>query len=88
MRFGILGPLEVVDGDGQRCDPSAGRQRRMLLALLVNADDTLSVDQLVDNVWSEGEELPNNPSPPPGPSWSDGTPRWPRRLGCSNGPRC
>lgn len=62
MRFGILGPLEVVDGDGARCEPSAGRQRRMLLALLVNADDTLSVDQLVDKVWSEGEELPNNPS--------------------------
>lgn len=62
MRFGILGPLEVVGGDGARCAPSAGRQRRLLLALLVHADDTLSVDQLVDAVWSEGEELPNNPS--------------------------
>ena len=57
----MLGPLEVVDGDGARCEPSAGRQRRLLLALLVNADDTLSVDQLVDAVWSEGEDLPNNP---------------------------
>jgi len=62
VRFAILGPLEVVDSAGGRCAPSAGRQRRLLLALLINADDTLSVDQLVDAVWSEAEGLPNNPS--------------------------
>lgn len=62
MRFGILGSLEVVDETGGRCEPSAGRQRRLLLALLVIGDDFLSVDQLVDAVWSPGEQLPRNPS--------------------------
>ncbi len=63
MRFGILGPLEVVDEHGARCAPSARRQRRLLLALLVAGGDSLSVDQLVAAVWSDDEELPRNPIP-------------------------
>jgi predicted ATPase/DNA-binding SARP family transcriptional activator len=63
VRFGILGPLEVVDEDGAPCAPSARRQRRLLLALLVAGGDSLSVDQLVAAVWSEEAELPRNPSP-------------------------
>ena len=61
MWFGILGPLEVVGEDGARCEPSAGRQRRLLLALLIAGADALSVDQLVAAVWSADEELPRKP---------------------------
>ncbi|MBW3665007.1 MAG: AAA family ATPase [Actinobacteria bacterium] len=60
MRIGILGPLEVVGGDGTRRDPSAARQRRLLLALLVWRGEPVSIDRLVDIVWS-GAELPRDP---------------------------
>jgi predicted ATPase/DNA-binding SARP family transcriptional activator len=62
MRFGILGPLEVVGGDGERCDPSAGRQRRLLLALLVVRDAAVDVDRLADLVWGHDEGLPEHPA--------------------------
>jgi predicted ATPase/DNA-binding SARP family transcriptional activator len=62
MRFGVLGPLEVVAGDGETCDPSAGRQRRLLLALLVLRDGAVDVDRLADIVWSQDEGLPQHPA--------------------------
>ena len=61
MRFGVLGPLEVVADDGGRCDPSAGRQRRLLLALLVVRDGAVDVDRLADIVWGQDERLPEHP---------------------------
>ncbi len=62
MRFGILGPLEVVIDDGERCDPSAGRQRRLLLGLLVLRDGAVDVDRLADIVWRPDERLPEHPA--------------------------
>jgi predicted ATPase/DNA-binding SARP family transcriptional activator len=62
MRFGVLGPLEVVDDDGQRCDPTAGRQRRLLLALLVLRDRAIEVDRLADIVWRHDDRLPQHPA--------------------------
>ena len=62
MRFGVLGPLEVVADDGSRCDPSAGRQRRLLLALLVVRDGAVDVDRLADLVWGQDERLPEHPA--------------------------
>lgn len=62
MRFGVLGPLEVVASDGERCDPSAGRQRRLLLALLVLRDGAVDVDRLADIVWGQDEGLPQHPA--------------------------
>ena len=62
MRFGVLGPLEVVADDGGRCDPSAGRQRRLLLALLVVRDGAVDVDRLADIVWGQDERLPEHPA--------------------------
>lgn len=62
MRFEILGPLEVVADNGERRDPSAGRQRRLLLALLVLRDGALDVDRLVDIVWRHDERLPERPA--------------------------
>lgn len=62
MQFQILGPLEVVADDGERRDPSAGRQRRLLLALLVMRDGALDIDRLVDILWGHGERLPERPA--------------------------
>jgi DNA-binding SARP family transcriptional activator len=62
MQFEILGPLEVVADDGERRGPSAGRQRRLLLALLVLRDGALDVDRLVDIVWGRDERLPERPA--------------------------
>ena len=61
MRFGILGPLEVVDGDVRR-EPTAGRQRLLLLSLLVSRGEQVGVDRLVDAVWPPGAALPKDPA--------------------------
>jgi predicted ATPase/DNA-binding SARP family transcriptional activator len=52
MEFRILGPFEVL-AEGRDVVP-AGSKRRALLALLVlHANETLSVDRLVDQLWGE-----------------------------------
>ena len=55
MEFRILGPLEVVDGE--RPLRLAGRKQRAVLALLLlHANEIVSSDRLLDEVW--GEEPP------------------------------
>jgi DNA-binding SARP family transcriptional activator len=52
LRFRILGPLEVLDGD----EPLAlgGRNQRALLALLLlRANEPVSTERLVDQLWGE-----------------------------------
>jgi DNA-binding SARP family transcriptional activator len=50
MEFRILGPLEVVDGD--RSLPLGGEQQRALLALLLTrANEVVSTDRLIDELW-------------------------------------
>jgi DNA-binding SARP family transcriptional activator len=57
MDFRVLGPLEVLDGDAPL--PLGGRKPRALLArLLLDAGRTVSVDQLVDDLW--GEDVPES----------------------------
>jgi DNA-binding SARP family transcriptional activator len=52
MRYGILGPLEVRDGE--RTVPLAhGRQRVLLAVLLVHANEAISSDRLIDALWGE-----------------------------------
>src|SRR5829696_5639526 len=56
MEFRILGPLEVIDGTA----PVAlgGRKQRALVArLLLDANRTVAVDRLVDDLW--GEDTPD-----------------------------
>jgi DNA-binding SARP family transcriptional activator len=56
MRFAILGPLMVHDGESQ-IDVPKGRQRVLLAALLVHAGTPVAADALAEVVWDE--------SPPP-----------------------
>ena len=50
MEFRILGPLEVANGDGLL--PLAGAKQRALLAiLLLSANETVSSDRLIDELW-------------------------------------
>src|ERR1700736_4309634 len=57
MEFWILGPLEVVSGDS--LVPLAGAKQRALLSiLLLNANQVVSSDRLIDELW--GEESPES----------------------------
>jgi len=52
VRYGILGPLQVVVG-GQPDAPTAPKVRALLAALLVRADHVVSVDELVAELWGD-----------------------------------
>lgn len=57
MEFRILGPLEVVDGSGAL--PISGlRQRTLLALLLTRANEVVSADRLIDELW--GAEPPKS----------------------------
>ena len=58
MRFGVLGPLVVSDGEGPL--PLGGPKQRVVLAhLVLGANQVVSSDRLIDAVW--GEDLPEEP---------------------------
>ncbi len=52
MEFGILGPLEVRDGDGAVRVPGA-KERALLADLLVDAGRVVSADRLIEDLWGE-----------------------------------
>ena len=55
MEFRILGPLEATHGEEPV--PLGGRKQRALIArLLLDANRTVAVDRLVDDLW--GEDVP------------------------------
>ena len=52
MEFRLLGPLEVAARDGPR--PLGGlKQRAVLALLLLHANEVLSADTLIDELWGE-----------------------------------
>jgi class 3 adenylate cyclase len=55
MNFRILGPLDVRDGD-REVRLRGGKERALLALLLVNANRTLALDGIVDELW--GEDVP------------------------------
>ena len=52
MQFRILGPLEVVDGAAS-LPLGGGKQRALLAFLLLNANEVVSSDRLIDELWGE-----------------------------------
>jgi DNA-binding SARP family transcriptional activator/tetratricopeptide (TPR) repeat protein len=52
MEFRILGPLEIRDGQ-QSIAVGGGRERALLALLLLNANEPVSIDRLVDELWRE-----------------------------------
>ncbi|GAA1616043.1 hypothetical protein GCM10009733_010410 [Nonomuraea maheshkhaliensis] len=50
IRFNVLGPLEVVEGDDIVSVPAA-KQRIILATLLLRANRFVSVDELVERMW-------------------------------------
>lgn len=52
MRFGILGALQVVR-NGVELDLGRRQERLLLARLLVDANRTVSVDRLLDDLWGE-----------------------------------
>jgi DNA-binding SARP family transcriptional activator/streptogramin lyase len=57
LRFCILGPLEVREG-GRELPLGAGRQRALLALLLVHADELISSERLIEELWS-GRQPPS-----------------------------
>lgn len=55
VEFRVLGPLQVLV-DSEPLLVRAGRQRALLVSLLLRAGTSVSVDELAENVW--GEEPP------------------------------
>jgi DNA-binding SARP family transcriptional activator len=57
MDFRILGPLEVWDGERQ-LDLGGSKRRALLAFLLLHANEVVSTDRLVDQLW--GANAPRN----------------------------
>ena len=58
MDFCILGPLKVLD-EGREVPVTGSKQRALLALLLLHANEPLSADRLIDEVW--GEHPPGTP---------------------------
>ena len=52
MDFRILGPLEALD-EGREVALGGSKQRALLALLLLHANETLSTDRLIDELWGE-----------------------------------
>jgi DNA-binding SARP family transcriptional activator len=52
MEFRILGPLEVAS-NGQALELGGAKQRALLAALLLRANEVVSVDRLIDALWED-----------------------------------
>ncbi|MEU4445168.1 BTAD domain-containing putative transcriptional regulator [Actinosynnema sp. NPDC050801] len=52
MYFGVLGPVEVLDG-GERLATGSARERFVLATLLLGADRLVTADALVDALWPD-----------------------------------
>ena len=52
VRFGILGPIELSDGQ-QRLSVGGPRQLRLLALLLLHANRAVSSEHLIDALWSD-----------------------------------
>ena len=58
MQFSLLGPMEVHDDRGRPIAVSAGKQRVVLAAVLLQANRVVAVDSLIELLW--GEAVPSS----------------------------
>ncbi|HEY6886482.1 MAG TPA: alpha/beta fold hydrolase [Solirubrobacter sp.] len=58
MDYRVLGPLEVLDGGGKPLKLGGRKPRALLARLLLDANRTVSVERLVDDLW--GEDVPDS----------------------------
>ncbi|WP_406318424.1 NB-ARC domain-containing protein [Streptosporangium sp. NBC_01639] len=61
MRFGVLGPLQILDGERILPPPGPAKHRAVLAALLLGAGRVVTLDRLVAVVW--GEDPPASAEP-------------------------
>jgi DNA-binding SARP family transcriptional activator len=52
VEFGVLGPLEVRDGD-RVIFSGAGKPGALLALLLLHGNEVVSTDRLLDDLWGE-----------------------------------
>ena len=53
MRYGVLGPLEVLSDGYRPLNLGGPKQRALLAALLLNANEVVSRDRLIDALWED-----------------------------------
>ena len=53
MEFQILGPLEAIR-EGRRVSLHAAKPRALLAILLLHANEPVSNDRLIDDLWAGG----------------------------------
>ena len=51
MEFRLLGPLEVIGDEGEAIVIGTGRQRALLALLILRANELVSSERLVDELW-------------------------------------
>jgi predicted ATPase/DNA-binding SARP family transcriptional activator len=51
MRFGLLGPFEVIDDQGRELALGGLKQRGVLAILLLHAGEVVSTERLIDELW-------------------------------------
>ena len=64
MKFGILGPIEVIDPAGTALPLGKRKDRALLTVLLLRAGETVSVDALIDALWPTGPPAATRCQPP------------------------
>ena len=52
MQFGVLGSLEARDGD-RSLDLGAPRERALLALLLLHANQLLSTERIIEELWPD-----------------------------------
>src|SRR4051794_38507286 len=52
LRFQVLGPVEVFDGE-RLCTPTPPKVRRVLALLLLRANRVVAMDALIEELWGE-----------------------------------
>jgi DNA-binding SARP family transcriptional activator/pimeloyl-ACP methyl ester carboxylesterase len=60
MEFRILGPLQVIDDVGAEVPIGGGRERTLLVLLLLSANQVVSSSRLVEALW--GDRPPDDPA--------------------------